>query len=285
MEVTGEGLDHLLGLVLAQQAVIDEHARELIADGLVYEQRGDRRVHAPRKRAQDALRTDRGADARDLLLDDGGRRPRGRHARDLVQEVLQDVLPVRRVRDLWVELHAVQPPLAILEGGNRRRGRARGHLGPRRRRGDRVAMAHPDRLVGRQVVEELRVAGLELGLAELGGACSLDGSAEVARHELHAVADAERRDPELEDLGVEVGCTICVDRRRPSGEDQCGRVARGDLCRRQPMPDQLRIDPRLADAPRDELAVLAPEVDHQHRALLRCDFGRRERDDLRHQRL
>ena len=118
VEVAAERLDDLLGLVLAQEAVVDEDAGELVADRLVHEERGDGRVDAAGERAEHALRADRGADPRDLLLDDRGGRPRRRRARDLVEEVLEDLLPVRRVHDLGMELDAVEP-------------RARG---PRRRR-------------------------------------------------------------------------------------------------------------------------------------------------------
>ena len=52
MEVAAEGLDDLLGLVLAQQAVVDEDARQLVADRLVDEQRRDGRVDAAGERAQ-----------------------------------------------------------------------------------------------------------------------------------------------------------------------------------------------------------------------------------------
>ena len=52
VEVLAERLDHLFGLVLAQQAVVDEDARELLADRLVHEQRRDGRVDAARQRAQ-----------------------------------------------------------------------------------------------------------------------------------------------------------------------------------------------------------------------------------------
>ena len=124
VEVAGERLDDLLGLVLAQEAVVDEDARELVADRLVHEERSDRGVDAARERAEHALRADRRADPRDLLLDDRGGRPRRRRAGDLVEEVLEDVLPVRRVHDLGVELDAVQPRAPVLEGGDRRRRRA-----------------------------------------------------------------------------------------------------------------------------------------------------------------
>ena len=131
VEVAAERLDDLLGLVLAQQAVVDEDARELVADGLVHEQRRDRRVDAARERAEHALGADRGADARDLLLDHRSGRPGRRRAGDLVEEVLEDLLAVRRVHDLGMELDAVELALAILERRDRRRRRAR--RSPRRR--------------------------------------------------------------------------------------------------------------------------------------------------------
>ena len=51
VEVLAERLHHLFSLVLAQQAVVDEHARELVADRLVHEQRRDCRVDSPGQRA------------------------------------------------------------------------------------------------------------------------------------------------------------------------------------------------------------------------------------------
>ena len=282
VEVAAERLDDLLGLVLAQQAVVDEDARELVADGLVHEERGDCRVDATRERAEHALRADRGADSRDLLLDDRSGRPRRRRAGDLVEEVLEDVLPVRRMHDLGVELDAVQPPCPILEGGDRRRRRAGRDLRPRRWSRHRVAMAHPHGLLGREVVEELGVVRLELGLAELGRSGALDGAAEVARHELHAVTDAERRDPEREDLGVEVRRAIGVHRGGAAGEDQRRRVSRRDLRGRQSVSDELRVHPRLAHTTRDQLAVLPAEVDDEDGTFFRCGLGSRKRNDLRH---
>ena len=46
LELVAEGLDDLLALVLAHQAVVDEDARELVADRPVHEHRRDRRVDA-----------------------------------------------------------------------------------------------------------------------------------------------------------------------------------------------------------------------------------------------
>ena len=121
VEVAAEGLDDLLRLVLAHEAVVDEHARQLVADRLVDEQRGDGGVDAAGEAADDALRADLGPDPLDLLLDHRGRRPARRRPGDLVEEVLQDLLPVRGVHDLRVELDAVEAPAHVLEGGDRRR--------------------------------------------------------------------------------------------------------------------------------------------------------------------
>ena len=75
VEVAVERLDDLRRLVLAQEAVVDEDADELVADRLVHEQRRDRRVDAARQRAEHALGADLRADPLDLLLDHGRGRP------------------------------------------------------------------------------------------------------------------------------------------------------------------------------------------------------------------
>ena len=77
LEVLAERLDDLLGLVLAHEAVVDEHARQLVADGAVHEQRGHGRVDAAREAADHARVADLRADQLDLLVDHGQRRPRG----------------------------------------------------------------------------------------------------------------------------------------------------------------------------------------------------------------
>ena len=243
VEVALEGLDDLERLVLAQQPVVDEDARELVADRLVDEQRGDRGVDAAGEAADHALAADLGADALDLLLDHRGGRPGGRRAGDLVEEVLQQVLAVRRVHDLGVELDAVELAPRLLEGGDRRRRRAGDDARALGRRRDRVAVAHPDRLLGGQVAEErARGVGLDLGLAELGDAGALDAAAELERHQLHAVADAEHRDAELEELGVDLRRAVGVHRGRAAGEDQRVRPPRAHRVGRDRVRDELRVD-------------------------------------------
>ncbi len=85
-EVVAERGDDLLALVLAHEAVVDEHAGQLVADRAVHEHGGDARVHAARQAADDLAVADLRADARDLLLDDRRGAPRHVAAADVAQE-------------------------------------------------------------------------------------------------------------------------------------------------------------------------------------------------------
>ena len=62
----------LLDLAFAQQAVVDEHAGELVADGLVDEGGGDCGVDTAGQAADHFGVADLLADLGDLVLDDGG---------------------------------------------------------------------------------------------------------------------------------------------------------------------------------------------------------------------
>ncbi len=108
----------LLGLARAQQPVVDEDAGELVADGLVHERRGDRRVDPAGEAADHLLVADLRADRRDLLVDDLLLGPGRLDAGDVVQEPAQHLLPVRGVPDLGVELHAGPAAGQVLERGH-----------------------------------------------------------------------------------------------------------------------------------------------------------------------
>jgi len=107
---------------------------------------------------------------------------------------------------------------------------------------------------------------------------ALHPTAEELRLELHAVADAERRDAQPQQLGIHLRGVLGEDRRRPTGEDQRMRVAGANLSRGDVVRDELGEDTAVAHAAGDQLCVLAAEVEDEHRPLLR--LGRRERNDL-----
>ena len=109
LEVDAGGGDEvaldLLGLAGPQQAVVDEHAGEVVADGALHQRGGHRGVDAAGQPAQHPLVADRGLDGGDLLLDDVGHRPGGLEPGDVEQEVLEHPLAVLGVEHLRVELH------------------------------------------------------------------------------------------------------------------------------------------------------------------------------------
>ena len=196
-------LDHLAGLVLAEQAMIDEDAGELIADRLVDQKRGDRRIDAARQAADHAPLPDLRPDLGDLGLAELRHRPIAGATGDPMHEIGDQLGAVRRMHHLGMELDAVEPAGIVGDGRERR---AVGHgdgAEARRQRRHAVAMAHPHRRpVARlpHAMEQRRVAhDLDLGAAELAGMAAFDLAAEPGHHGLLAIADAEDRHAGIED--------------------------------------------------------------------------------------
>ena len=121
-EMRREGLEHLLGFVAAQEAVIDEHARELVADRAMQESRRDRRIDAAGQAEQHFVATNLRADRRNRLADVVVHVPVVTATADVVRETGEDRRTLLRVRHLGMELHAVEAPLLV----GHRRDRARG---------------------------------------------------------------------------------------------------------------------------------------------------------------
>ena len=113
--VPPEGLHDLLGLALAHEPGVDVDAGELVADGPMDERRRDRGVHPAGQPADGPAVTDLAAHGLDLRVDDRRHRPGRPAPADVEQEAAEHLLAARRVRDLRVELDAVDPPSACLE--------------------------------------------------------------------------------------------------------------------------------------------------------------------------
>ncbi len=116
LEMAPEDFLHHLRLASAQHAVVDENARELVADGLVQQRRRHARIH-PAAQAQDhLLRADLRADGLDRLVNVVAHRPVPAAAADAVDEVGQNLAPARRVDHFGVELQAEHACGAVLDG-------------------------------------------------------------------------------------------------------------------------------------------------------------------------
>ena len=142
--VMPEQVDDGLGLVEPQQAVIDEHAGELVADRLVDQHGRDRGVDAAGEAADHPALADLRADLLDRLLAEGAHGPVAGEARDLAHEIAQQFRAVGRVHHLGVEHQPVIFALLVLDDRKRRIRRGAGDRKARRHFGDAVAMAHPD---------------------------------------------------------------------------------------------------------------------------------------------
>src|SRR5574337_1190399 len=150
-----------------------------------------------------------------------------------------------RVRDLRVELHRVEAPLLVGHAGDRA-AVGRGHqLEAGRQAGDLVAMAHPDR--------EHAVA--------------LGRAAELLRHGLHAVADAEHRHAELEHRLRRAVGRFLVHAGMAAGQDHATQSAVGRVVAHPGVGHvagvHFAVHMGFADAPRDQLRDLGAEVEDQ----------------------
>ncbi len=226
-------LHHLLALAGPHQAVVDEDAGELVADRLVDQHRGDRRIDAAGKAADDAALADLGADRRARLGAEGGHRPVALHARR----------PCGRNCGSAARRRGCGRPRGGTSGrssgASRRRSarRARSPRSPTRRKagrqaGDAVAVAHPHDVALARLPHavEQRALGADgdLGAAEFAVVAAFDLAAELFGHGHLAVADAEHRHAGIED-----------------------RLRRARGCpRRAPRPGRRRGSPPWASAPR-----------------------------------
>src|SRR5690606_8235692 len=139
-----EVLFNLLGFAFAQQAVVDEHAGELVTDGALHQGSCNSGVHTAGQSADGLAGADLRADALDLLVSDVVSGPVALQACTVVQEVLQDILAVLAVLDLWVPLHAVQALGLIGESGNWSAGGGCQYFKAFWGLGDGIAVAHPN---------------------------------------------------------------------------------------------------------------------------------------------
>ena len=274
-----EQVDHGLGLVEPQHAVIDEHAGELVADRFVDQHRGDGGIDAAGEAADHPALADLRADLLDRLLAEGAHGPVAGEARDLAHEIADQFGAVRRVHHFGVEHQAVIFALLVLDHRERRVRRDAGDRKARRHLGDAVAMAHPDRMLLAHApggFEQLaRRLDLDIGAAEFAVMAALDLAAELGRHGHLAVADAEHGHAGIEDRLRRARRAFLVHRFRAAGEDHRLRLHLREggfgLLERH----DFGIDALLAHPARDQLRHLTAEIDDQNLVMRRGHRRRR----------
>ena len=173
------------------------------------QRRHDRGIHAAGKTQHHLVLSDLGAHGRDHALDDVARGPQRTATANVVYEALQNGAPLGGVRNFEMELHAVETTGLVRNTRKRRVIGGGNDFESGRQLCDTVAMAHPHVqpfgaaviLLVAQVVKELRVAVHAYArVAEFALVRAFDLPAELRRHGLLAIADAEDRDLHVEDL-------------------------------------------------------------------------------------
>ncbi|OPY12022.1 MAG: hypothetical protein A4E69_02474 [Syntrophus sp. PtaB.Bin138] len=252
---------------LAQQAVVDKDAGQLVSDGLVEKQRRDGRVHSAAQSQDDASVSHCGADLLHGIPDKGGHGPAFPAAADEKEKVFQHLLPFRGVHDFRMELESVKAPLRILNGGNPGIGRFRGDFKSCRQPVDRVPVAHPAAGVlgdARKDSVPLPPDHVQFGktVLPLGRPDYL--AAQAVHHVLQPVADAESGNAQLEDAFVHPWAVGFVNACRPSGENDPLRIERLDRLQGNVRGLDLAVHLQLPDPAGDQLVVLGSEIDNKN---------------------
>ncbi|MCY1521143.1 hypothetical protein D9M68_559430 [compost metagenome] len=187
--------------------MVDEHAGELVADGAVDERGSHARIDAARQAQDDFFVAHLLADLLHGFGDVVAHDPVGLGFADAEHEAVDDGLALHGVRDFGVELQRVVAARLVGHAGDGAAVGAGHELEAGRQLGDLVAVAHPhvEHAVafGRgEVGDVLQQRGVAMGAhgreAELALVAAFDLAAELLGHGLHAVADAEHRNAEVE---------------------------------------------------------------------------------------
>ena len=131
--------------------------------------------------------------------------------------------------------------------------------------------------------QRARFGDVQLRSPELPHLRLLDAPSERVDEQLHAVADAHDRNPELEQAHLQRRGAGSVDRSGAAGEDDAARFSRGHLLEGHVVREQLAEDAAVAHPARDQLGVLPAVVQDEdllHRRLdRRRGAGKRRRRD------
>ena len=143
--VIAEHFDHLRGFIFAQQPVVDKHAGELITNGLMDQNGGNRAVHSARKAANNLFVTNLRTDRRNGFFAIGAHGPIALKSSKLYKVFIKPG-PVWSVMDLRVKLHCKKLPLGIGRDCKWRIGRGAENFKPGGNGADVITMRHPDLL-------------------------------------------------------------------------------------------------------------------------------------------
>ena len=256
-------LHHLLRLVQPQQPVVHEDALQVIADGAMDDRRRDGGVHAARQPADDAALPHLRLDARRGLVDERRDGPVAGAPAYVEREVAKQVGATVGVGDFRMEEHGVIAAIGRFHDGHWCVGAGGGHGEARRRRGHEVAVTGPDLEFVGNALEQPRRHGrrpANHGVAELAMRGTAERAAEHVGHQLHAVADAEHRDAEVEHGAVTVRRTLLIDTAGTARQNHADRRLGPDRLEGGIERKYFAVHRQLAQTPSDQLGELRAEI-------------------------
>ena len=211
VELLGEDFLDLLGLALAQKTMVHEDAGELLADGTSTQGCDHRGVNAARQAQDDAGIAYLLANLSNLLLHDVVHGPRGLKASNVEQEVGEQLLAMRGVTHLGMELRGVDALARTLHGGHGAHVGGSGDSEALGHNADGVAVAHPNALLLGSAVEQLRGAlAVQVGMAVLAHLGVADSAAQRDSRDLMAIAETKNGNTELKDSRIDLGSILGI---------------------------------------------------------------------------
>ena len=145
-------------------------------------------------------------------------------------------------------------------------------------------MAHPgDALFGQPLEDGTGYIVISFGFAVFTGGIILGRrylTTQIVSKELAAVANAEHRNAQLKDSGINLRRVDFVDTAGASGENDANGRIRFDSLYRHGIGMHLAVDIALTDPPGDQLVILSAEIQDQHffhRGLLTVQCHRMQR--------
>ena len=227
--------------------------------------RGDRAVHAARKRAKHLLLPYLFTESGDRFLHKGIHGPVPRRAAHVIEERPQHLVALGGVLHFEMELHGIEISRAVLHRGNRAGFTVSGRNKSLRQSGNIIGVAHPDNGIFRYAGKKrgLSVSG-NSGLAVFPDGRRLHLAAQKVRHELRAVADAQHGHAQRKDLRrIFRGCFL-IDAVGAAGENNADIPLIPNGFNGSGEGLYLGIYAQIAHSSGDELVVLPSEIKHQY---------------------
>ena len=262
----GEGLLHEVALVLPHQTLVHKHAGQLVAHGTGDKPRCHRGIHAAGQTQNHLLVANLLPQRLHGILNKGIHPPQTLAAAHFIQEVFQHLLAELAMGHFGVELNGIQLLFCIFHGSHR------AHIGVRRdpealgQPVNAVGMAHPHHALGRNVLHQQGIGGIQLqvNLAVFAGFGGDDAAAAHPGGELCAIADAQHRDAQREHLGVIVGGSHIIDAVGATGEDDaaialCHNLLRGDAV----IGLDFSVHIQVANPAGNQLVILTAKVQNE----------------------